>query len=230
VAEIKQLREGEGLAFAEIAARLGLAVSTVYGYYSDPTGERERARRERYRRPCKNPDCGNLTSGADGPGAPPRYCPRCAALTRRRWTEEKVLEAIREWHRSTGAPPTLHDWSPAHAPEGHSGAARYLSEPGRWPSVPQVRARFGSFRAAVRAAGLDPARSGAPRRWTAEEIVAALCKHAARHGAPPAGGDWAHAGGDHPARSTVYRVMGSWRRALEAAGLAANSPSRRPAA
>lgn len=102
-AQIKRLREDEALSFAQIAERVGLAVSTVHGYYVDPSGDRERERRERYRRPCKNPACSNLTSGANGLAGPPRYCPRCAALARRRWTEDKVLEAIREWHRATAS-------------------------------------------------------------------------------------------------------------------------------
>jgi hypothetical protein len=109
VAQIRRLREGEGLSFAQIAERMDLAISTVHGYYADPTGERGRERRERYRRPCKNPACGNLTSGANGFADPPRHCPRCAALARRRWTEDNVLEAIREWQRLTGSVPTLHD-------------------------------------------------------------------------------------------------------------------------
>jgi hypothetical protein len=71
-----------------------------------------------------------------------------------------MLDAVREWTRLTGAPPTLYDWSPAHAPAGHSGASRYLAERGRWPSASSVARRFGSLRAAVERAGV----SGAHRR------------------------------------------------------------------
>jgi hypothetical protein len=136
-----------GLAREEIAAELGLARSTVNKYRRDPHGERERARREHYRGRCLG--CGRATRGSDGPGRAPEWCPACAALRRRRWSDQRLLEAIRAWTRLTGTPPTLYDWSPAHAPSDHPGAARYLAEPGRWPSASSVARRFGSLRAAV---------------------------------------------------------------------------------
>ena len=64
-----------------------------------------------------------------------------------------MLEAVRDWTRLAGAPPTLYDWSPAHAPTGHPGAARYLAERGRWPASSVAR-RFGSLRTAVETAGV----------------------------------------------------------------------------
>ena len=65
-----------------------------------------------------------------------------------------MLEAIRQWTRLTCVPPYLYDWSPAHAPAGHRGAARYLAERGRWPNASSVARRFGSLRAAVEAGGV----------------------------------------------------------------------------
>ena len=149
---------GRGLGSEEIADRLGLARSTVNKYRRDPDGERERARRERYRGRCRG--CGRPTRGSDGPGRAPEWCPACAPARRRRWSDEQMLEAVRDWTRLTGAPPTLYDWSPVHAPAGHKGAARYLAERGRWPNASSVARRFGSLRAAVEAAGVG----GKPRR------------------------------------------------------------------
>jgi hypothetical protein len=149
--EIEELAT-RGFRSDEIAAKLGLARSTVNKYRRDPDGELERARRERYRGRCLG--CGRPTRGSDGPGRAPEWCPECAPLRRRRWSEAQMLEAIREWVRLTGAPPTLYDWSPAHAPSGHPGAARYLAEHGRWPNASSVVRRFGSLRAAVEAAGV----------------------------------------------------------------------------
>lgn len=143
---------GRGLGSEEIADRLGLARSTVNKYRHDPDGERERARRERYRGRCRR--CGRPTRGSDGPGRHPEWCPECAPLRRRRWSDERLLKAIRDWTRLTGAPPTLYDWSPAHAPGGHRGAERYLAERGRWPNASSVARRFGSLRAAVQAGGM----------------------------------------------------------------------------
>jgi DNA invertase Pin-like site-specific DNA recombinase len=64
VKEIEALAGG-GLGSREIAERIGLARSTVNKYRRDPEGERERARRERYRG-CRG--CGRPTRGSDGPG------------------------------------------------------------------------------------------------------------------------------------------------------------------
>jgi IS30 family transposase len=149
---------GRGLGSEEIADRLGLARSTVNKYRRDPEDERERARRERYRGRCRG--CGRPTRGSDGPGRAPEWCPECAPLQRRSWSDDQMLDAVRAWTRLTGAPPTLYDWSPAHAPAGHGGAARYLAQRGRWPNASSVARRFGSLRAAVEAAGVG----GEPRR------------------------------------------------------------------
>jgi transcriptional regulator with XRE-family HTH domain len=219
VAQIDRL-ERRGLSTREIAEQLGLARSTVNIYRADPDGERQRQRRQRYQGACA--DCGRPTSGSAGPARAPERCRSCAAERRRSWSEQRVLEAIRDWSELTGSPPPLADWSPAHAPREHEGAARYRSAPGRWPSASTVAARFGSLRAAIEAAGLPPAREqekGRTSRWNLSAIADAMRVHARRTGQPPRRSDWEHADHDHPAASTVYRAAGSWRRALEAAGL-----------
>jgi hypothetical protein len=83
-------------------------------------------RRERYRGRCLG--CGRPSRGSDGPGHGPEWCPDCGRARRRRWSDAQMLEAVRDWMRLTGKPPTLDDWSPAHAPAGHKGAARSLAE------------------------------------------------------------------------------------------------------
>jgi hypothetical protein len=219
VVQIERL-ERHGLSTQEIAERLGLASSTVNIYRADPSGERQRQRRQRYQGTCAG--CGRPTSGSGGPGRAPKRCRACAGERRRNWSEQRVLEAIRDWADLTGSPPTLADWSPAHALLEHEGAARYRSAPGRWPSASTVAARFGSLRAAIEAAGLRPARErgkGRTSRWNLNAIADAMWVHARRAGRAPRRSDWERAGDDHPAASTVYRVAGSWRRALEAAGL-----------
>jgi DNA-binding CsgD family transcriptional regulator len=86
-----------GLGSEEIADRLGLARSTVNKYRRDPDGERERARRERYRGRCRG--CGRRTRGSDGPDRAREWCRECAPLRRRRWSDAQMLEAIRDWTR-----------------------------------------------------------------------------------------------------------------------------------
>lgn len=145
---------GRGLETAEIADRLGLSPSTVNIYRRDPRGEAQRARRERYRGSCQG--CGVPTTG-EGPERARQWCPACARKRRRRWSDEEMLEAIRAWTRLTGEPPTVADWSPAHARAGDPGARRYRAEAPRWPSASAVGRRFGSLEAAIDAATVDPA-------------------------------------------------------------------------
>ena len=215
--EITRLHEEHGLAFPEIADRLLLAVSTVRRYYRDPDGETERRLRERYRGRCA--DCRRKTSGSAGPGRAPRYCRDCEPKHRRVWTKERVVDAIRAWATLTGSPPTAADWSPAQAPPNHPGTARYRKERRRWPSEHVVRKRFGSFRRGLEAAGFKAGIGGPKPRWSREEIVAAIRAHHESTGSPPRATDWARSGPDHPARSTVNRVVGSWTRALALAGV-----------
>lgn len=136
----------------QIAEQLGLRPATVNKYRRDPDGARERGNRDRYRGRCRG--CGRATDGSSGPGRAPRWCLDCAPARRRRWSDEQILGAIRDWARVTGSPPTTYDWSPASAPAGHPGAARYLADDGRWPHARTVTRRFGTLGAAIRRAGL----------------------------------------------------------------------------
>lgn len=211
--EIALLREREGLSFAEIAERLELATSTVRDYHRDPDAERNR-------RIASAIGANANSAGARRP-ATAATTPRASALgahARGRECGAPIgSSAIREWRDLTGRAPTVPDWSPAHADEGHPGAARFLTEAGRWPSVAAVQAHFGSFSAALEAAGVEHARRGARTRWTPDRIVEAMRMWQRAHGKPPTHEDWQRSSDDHPARSTVSRVMGSWEAALEAA-------------
>ena len=71
-------------------------------------------------------------------------------------SDEEILAAIRRWTRRHGEPPAWADWSPARARrQGQEWrVARYLS--GDWPSSNTVVRRFGTFSAAVEAAGETP--------------------------------------------------------------------------
>src|SRR4051812_25125834 len=81
-----------------------------------------------------------------------------------RWTCEQIIEKIADWNGRYGEPPCSADWNPSlarwRAQEWR--VERYRG--GQWPSTNAVKRAFGgSFDAAVRAAGLEPARPG-PRR------------------------------------------------------------------
>src|SRR4051812_11969087 len=82
-----------------------------------------------------------------------------------RWTRELIIEKILEWEARYGEPPSSADWNPSlarwRAQEWR--AERYRE--GVWPSTNAAKRPFdGSFDAAVRAAGLEPHRSGPRRR------------------------------------------------------------------
>src|ERR687890_2276785 len=82
-----------------------------------------------------------------------------------RWTRETIIEKILEWNERYGEPPCSADWNPSlarwRAQEWR--AERYRD--GIWPSTNAAKRPFdGSFDAAVRAAGLEPHRSGPRRR------------------------------------------------------------------
>jgi len=219
--KIARLRDAEGLSFSEIATHVGLGAQTVRDYYRDPEGKAQRARRERYRGTCAS--CGGPTSGYRGPELAPKYCRRCVHEQRRTWTPDGIVAAIRDWHKVTGAPPTVADWSSVNswavARPKHCGGGSQ-----RWPSESTVRRRFGPFRAAIAAAGFEVPTGGAPTRWPPERILSALRTHRERSGAIPRPTDWVRSGDDHPAQSTVYRVLGSWQRALSLAGIARAGP------
>ena len=97
---------------------------------------------------------GNMSKALYAAGVRPRSGPVSARS--HMLTDEDILEAIRDWARRYGEPPATSDWSPARARnQGQEWRAqRYLA--GDWPSVSTVIRRFGTFGAAVRAAGLEP--------------------------------------------------------------------------
>ena len=129
-------------------------------------------------------------------------CPLCAARRARppARTRDEVLAAIRAWTRETGRPPVQTDWPSA------NGA--------RWPSYMTVTTHFGTWRAAVEAAGLRPNR----RLWSREEIVEALRHWTREHGRPPRQHELVYGASGLPTAHTIRRRFGSYAAALEAAG------------
>src|SRR3954447_6157634 len=82
-----------------------------------------------------------------------------------RWTRETIIAKITEWNERYGEPPCSADWNPSLARWRAQDwrADRYRE--GNWPSTNAAKRPFGgSFDAAVRAAGVEPHRSGPRRR------------------------------------------------------------------
>lgn len=123
----------------------------------------EKCRKTKYDLACV--DCGGRVSGTT-PGkmanrAEPR-CIGCAArvsgAARKVWTRDAVAAAMREWHEVYGEAPAQADWCPYFA-RGYGDdarAVRFEDADGHWPSFMAVVNEFGSWNAAVVAAGFAP--------------------------------------------------------------------------
>jgi Homing endonuclease associated repeat len=147
-----------------------------------------------------------------------------------RWTSETIAYAFELWHRKNLCSPTVDEWRRA-GPDH--------------PSVTTVRQVFGSWNAAVEAAGLRPRRPGESRkaapvrlvrseaqvavRWSRESTLAAIHAWAESRGRSPSLEQWRRASAMHPSAATVRRLFGSWNAAVEAAGFVARRPGRRAA-
>ena len=199
----ERVREGlrlraEGLRWIDIGELLGVSPDT--------------ARRYIHAHDCEG--CGEPILAARVP-----RCRRCANTSRSRWgepfTEREIIDAIRAWQRLEGRPPAQADWHPS----DHGGARRWEHECPRWPPAAQVTRRFGSWNAALQAAGFDRPR---PPAVSDEQILDALQAYHRQHGTSPTRPAWERLGLS-PNSRTIETRLGSWNAALAAAGL---PPSR----
>jgi len=111
-----------------------------------------------------------------------------------------IIAALRELGARTGRRPSGSDLQPK-----QTGL----------PTYSNTVAVFGSFAAALDAAGFPPR----GRKWTRPEVLAALQDWTAAHGRPPTSADWRRAGPDHPGSRVVHELFHGWSAALARAGL-----------
>ena len=150
----RHYRDHEGLSIAEIARRLGRAEATIKTYLYDPTGEKARAVKARYRGVCRG--CGASTAPRNGKGDAYAYCKSChPGAIAPQWTRERVREAMRAWLARYGAAPSSYD---CRAPT-HAGAAAMRSNGYRPQNGPHRRPSPIST-----AAGRRPAPTPSPAR------------------------------------------------------------------
>jgi len=150
VALARHYREFEGLSISQIAQRLGRSPATVKAYFYDPTGEKARAVKARYHGVCRG--CGADTQPRNGKGDAYAYCKAChPGAIERRWTRERVLDAMLRWRTRYGRLPSSYDWSRTHARRRGGEPLERLSA-GDWPSASAVNGVYGSWRAARTAA------------------------------------------------------------------------------
>jgi len=98
-----------------------------------------------------------------------------------------------------------------------AGARQWAAEYPRWPALHQVQEVFGSWNAAIRAAGYTPRQV----RWTEAAIVHAAQGWTRRHGQPPRIEQWRRTAPDglDPSMRPVLDAFGTWNAMLLAAGL-----------
>jgi hypothetical protein len=164
LAKILAYRES-GYTQRDIATIMRMSRSGVSNLISDPDGSKQHARRERYRGSCLG--CGAKTDGSGGRAKAPRYCldcypssPEAAEINARKmvWTRDLIVARIREWASIHGEPPAMGDWNSWLAQvqyHDHDRADRFDSDT-HWPWAERVVARFGTWNAAIEAAGFTP--------------------------------------------------------------------------
>ena len=143
-------------------------------------------------------------------GAVCQACAQELAVRRADWTAQEVSDAIGRWARLEGAPPSIADWR-----QGRHARGRWRREYPRWPAAHVAARLFGSWSAALAAAGF----AAPPAAFTDREIVEALRADAARLGRPPYLREWFHRPAPLPGVGAVVGHFGSWSDGLRAAGL-----------
>ena len=144
----------KGVTWAEIATALGTTPGYAYELTIDPNGDKARSRREARSRPCQ--DCGRPTSQAIY-----LRCSTCSGLRRQKWPKEAILAAIKSFANEKGKVPSAPDFA--------------ICDRSKYPTPRTVQTAFGSWSAAIEAAGFTPRNSGASK--SALLVQEALLKH-----------------------------------------------------
>lgn len=162
----------EGLVLREIAEELGVSVSRAGSLLADPLEHKARARKRRVYGHCA--DCGCRVY--DGGAVPnQRRCQECERRHKRETARERIISAMRDWESRYGSPPAANDWNLGQLRDlqkrFHSetiAIAEARHEEWKWPHVSAVQSVFGSWNAAIAAAGFEPKKPGHrrnPRQW-----------------------------------------------------------------
>lgn len=230
---LRQIEAGRaaGLTYRQIADVLGISFSAVSNVINDPDGSKQRARRDSYAGECV--DCGGETR-SNGTKRPSERCPACAQAASVKWTHEAILAAFRDFADRYGRAPRVYDLLPALARQAmgkiksperkqlHQEAIDRFYTDACWPSAATVLEVFGSFGAALQAAGM-PTNPRSPR-WSPELIIRHIRDWADSHdGQPPRPIDWKRAHADWPSSSIVAYHFDSFAAAVEAAGFTPSS-------
>jgi hypothetical protein len=170
----------------------------------------ERCRKRQYDRACS--DCGTRIEGCN-PGRTKGRCMPCSGKARQIWTHETIIVAIQAWAREHGGiPPSAMDWNSAMAiTRGRPEKAQKFYEDDAWPCATTVQAMFGTWSAAIAAAGLCPRGVGKYGRDGEDD---SLCREIAdRYAAGKSSDDLADEYGvtAHGIRYRIHKVGGALR-------------------
>lgn len=172
VAKAQELRGG-GLKLREIAEAMGAPISTVGQWLDDPDGARSRARKRRYDLTCRI--CRGRVNGTSPGKMRDRehpVCATCAPAYYAKWNRETVAAAIQRFAERYGEPPSAWDFNVSLArATGHPEVAERFYRDGDYPHYSSIQYVFGSWNAAIAAAGFEP--RGVGKRGPQRQRVAA---------------------------------------------------------
>jgi uncharacterized protein (DUF433 family) len=132
----------------------------VVDNYPDITLKMAQDRKQESIRLRTCPECGGRKSISAN------KCHACLTAEKTKWTQERIIAAMQEYHRRYGKTPSCTEWNPALArwrKTSADAADRFYAD-GCWPHVQTVIRRFGSWTAAIEAAGLPPNKVGRRRK------------------------------------------------------------------
>lgn len=165
----------QGHTHKQIATQLGLSQSYVSTLLCDPTGSKDKQRKQSYGGTCQY--CGARTDGSNGPRKAPRTCRTCKATQQheqRYWTKQTIIDAIHRYAKTHGRPPTANEWLT------NKNGQRHGRHGDGYPYAATVTREFGSWANAIEAAGYPRPRIGhktnsnpprAPRKRTREQRI-----------------------------------------------------------
>jgi len=155
---------------------------------------------------------------------------------KRTFDREQIMDAIRRWCDTYGAPPLGIDWEPSRARSKGQAWRAERFEAGTWPTVRMVRRQFPTLGEAIAAAGFraPPPRGRKANLAGSGEVLRAIREWTRRFGEPPTQTDldpyrakrtrqeWRidrYHEGDWPSLPTVRHHFGTLSAAVAAAGL-----------
>jgi transposase len=159
----------DGWTHRQVAEELCISANSVKNLLYDPDGAKQRARRRRYQGKCEV--CGKPTDGSNGRAAAPKLCAAHSLEKQheeRQWTRSRIIASFWAFEAIMGRQPTAGDiLGSAPSYQAHYSTCR-VAEIGRarvrgavLPHPGFVYREFGSWAAALEAAGMSPNPRGA---------------------------------------------------------------------